>query len=219
MKLFLEILLLVLVLSCNQKKKELKVKEQTTEKQVDTLGVYNDVLNDLIENYLYNNYLGEKAQLLVVDWFNKKIDETTYINKINVLKNKVITEDSLKGVLYIDGVFDGYTTNLESLNFVENNNFYLEEVVVQISKENLYAVDSLKSNFVKIKRFRNSDEKKEFEVGDISFSKIVFNKNKDSAILYFSFVCGGKCGEGSLVLIKIIDGKWKVEKKYSLWEI
>ncbi|PIA82307.1 hypothetical protein BFR04_11150 [Gaetbulibacter sp. 4G1] len=219
------ILILVIVffmLSCKQDRRVEKIKENIVKTEVDTLTVYNNVLNDLIENRLYYRYLGRKWELLFLDLTRNKIDSTAYLKGINTLKDEVVKNDSLKGILYVDGVFDGYKEEIRLLDLAKDNSFDLEEVKLQIKKKNFYAVNSFKSNFVKFKKLRNPDSDKrkdEFEVGGISFSKIVFNEGKDLGIMYFSFVCGEKCGEGSLALIKKVNGKWKVEEINALWKI
>ncbi len=219
------ILILVVVffmLSCKQDRKAEKIKENIVKTEVDTLTIYNNVLNDLIENRLYYRYLGRKWELLFFDLSRNKIDSTTYLKGINTLKDEVVKNDSLRGVLYIDGVFEGYTEDIGSLDFAKEHDIDPEEVKLQIKKKNFYALDSFKSNFVKFKKLRNPNSgkrKAEFDVGGISFSKIVFNEGRGLGILYFSFVCGGKCGEGSLALIKKVDGNWKVEEVKALWKI
>ena len=210
-----------LVLSCKKDKTINKSKEITAEIEVDTLKVYNNILNYLLEKRLYYKCLGRNWELLYVDLSKKRIDSTTYLKKLNILRNDVVKNDSLKGILYVSGVFDGHTIGAEFLDFAEEHGFDLEEVKCQIERENRYDADSLKSNFVKLKKYRDQNsisQKKEFEVGSISFSKIVFKKSKNSGILYFSFVCGGKCGEGALALIEKTDGKWEVKKTEALWK-
>lgn len=222
MKNILILVMFFLALSCKHNRDLKKTKESIVKVELDTLTVYKDVLNYLLENRLYYRCLGGKWELLYFDLTRNRIDSTTYLKRINTLKRDVVENDSLKGVLYIDGVFEGYTKEIRSLNFAKEHGFDPEEVKLQIKKKNFYAVDSLKSNFAKFKKFRNLDSdarKNEFEIGGISFSKIVFNESKDLGIFYFSFVCGGKCGEGSLALIKKEAGKWKVEKTYALWRI
>lgn len=222
MKNILILIMIFLVLSCKHNRDLKESKENIVKVKVDTLKVYNDVLNYLLENRLYYSYLGQKWELLYFDLARNRIDSTTYLKRLNTLKDDVVENDSLKGILYIDGIFEGYTEEIKSLDFVKEYNFDFAEVKTQIKKKNFYTVDSLKSNFVKFKRFRNHDlnkQKKGFEVGSISFSKVVFNQSKDLGILYFSFVCGGKCGEGSLALIKKTNDKWIVKKTQELWNI
>lgn len=218
MKKVLTIILIVL-LSCKQSRKETKVQEHSIETKVDSLRIYNNVLNDLVDNYLYNEYLGKKAQYLMVDVFNKKIDSTTYLEKLNALKSKIIKNDSLKGRLYFDDAFNGYERDIKFLKFPKE--FDKDEVSLQISKRNHLQIDSLKSKLVMLKKLSNKkvDTLKIFEVGELSLSKFILNKDKTRGMLYFSFVCGRKCGEGSLVLIKKEVGKWKVQDTYNLWKI
>lgn len=220
MKKNLTILLLAMVLSCNQRKKELKIKEQTTEIQVDSLKIYNNVLNDLLENYLYHSYLGRDAQYLLADYLvSKKIDSITFTKKLNYLKNKIIFNDSLKGTLYLDEIYSGYERDIKFLDFQEG--FKEEEVLLQIRKNNYIPIKAFKTEFVKLKKISNKkvDTLNTFEVGELSLSKFLLNKDKSKGILYFAFICGGDCGEGSIILIKKTNNKWYVEKKQTLWEI
>ncbi len=55
-------------------------------------------------------------------------------------------------------------------------------------------------------------------VGEITISRIQFNKNYTSGILAASSSCGGgKCGRGFLIVIKKKFGKWKVAKITQTW--
>ena len=46
---------------------------------------------------------------------------------------------------------------------------------------------------------------------NISFSRVVFNTNKDRACIYVASVCGGECGGGVLYFLKKVDNKWIIE--------
>ena len=206
-------------ISCFQKKKEKNFEDSIKNKSVDTLIIYNDLINNLVENHLYNNYLGRQWELLTIDLYKKKIDSMTYLKKTNNLKNDIIANDSLKGTLYINDVFNGYERDIKFLKLPDE--FDLDEIKIQIGKSNHLSIDSLKSDFVKIKSLssKSNDTLKVFEVGMLGLSKFTLNKDKTIGILYFDFVCGPKCGEGSIILIRKVNNKWHVEKEYTLWEI
>lgn len=92
MKKVLVILLLAVVIpSCKQNRKETNVEQLIVEIKVDSIGIFNNILKDLIDNHLYNRYLGRNAELLMIDLFNKKIDSTAYLEKLHILKNNIVT--------------------------------------------------------------------------------------------------------------------------------
>lgn len=219
MKPILVFIMSFFIISCLQDKKVNKFDESIKDIKVDTLAIYNDVLNNLIENHLYYKYLGRKWELLAIDLYKKKIDSTTYFKKLNALKRNIIENDSLKGSLYIDEVFNGYERGISFLKL--HDEFDIDGIKIQIEKKNHLSIDSLKSDFVKLRSLahKSKDTLKAFEVGMLGLSKFTFNKEKTLGMLYFEFICGAKCGEGSIILIKKTNNKWYVEKEYTLWEI
>ncbi len=54
-------------------------------------------------------------------------------------------------------------------------------------------------------------------VGIVSFSKVMFNADKNKSAVYYAWICGGLCGHGSLVYLKRIDKKWVIERVDELW--
>ena len=219
MKKGLILITIFLLISCNINKKENKVEENNVKIEIDTLSVYNDILNNLLEKHLYNQYLGREWERLFIDLHKKKIDSSLYLKQLNTLKNNIIENDSLKGILYINDVFNGYERDINFLKLPKE--FHVDQVKRQIGKKNHLQLDYLKSNFVKLKSLSNKkkDTSKVFEVGILSLSKFTFNKDKTLGILYFEFICGETCGEGSLITIKRTNNKWHVKKEYTLWEI
>ena len=55
------------------------------------------------------------------------------------------------------------------------------------------------------------------KMGSIRFSKIAFNKGKDTACFYTSFSCGEFCGKGDIHFLVKKDTKWIYSKKFILW--
>jgi hypothetical protein len=53
--------------------------------------------------------------------------------------------------------------------------------------------------------------------GYIVLSRVGFNHEKDQALVYMAWMCKSLCGEGKLMLMSKRDGKWKVEKHYTVW--
>ncbi len=54
-------------------------------------------------------------------------------------------------------------------------------------------------------------------IGIIALSRIVFNKSKTKACLYYSYICGGECGEGEIVFLEKSPNGWKHAYSTFLW--
>ena len=50
-----------------------------------------------------------------------------------------------------------------------------------------------------------------------SLSKIAFNKEKAKALFFGSFVCGGLCGRGELIMMEKVDNNWKIIDTFRFW--
>ena len=59
--------------------------------------------------------------------------------------------------------------------------------------------------------------KRAFETGLFSFSEIVFDKQHHHAVVVYSFVCGGLCGNGDTLVLTKVGQKWKVSKRCGGW--
>jgi len=56
------------------------------------------------------------------------------------------------------------------------------------------------------------------DMGVFEFSKIVFNKDADKAIVLYEFVCGGKCGSGEVVFLTREFFTWRIIKYGRVWD-
>ena len=65
----------------------------------------------------------------------------------------------------------------------------------------------------------NPDETPELEIGDeiISYSRILYNKDKTKALFYFENYCSGLCGAGMIVLMEKEDEIWKIKRVINNW--
>lgn len=50
-----------------------------------------------------------------------------------------------------------------------------------------------------------------------SLSRIAFNADKTKALFFGSFVCGGTCGRGELVMLERVDQTWLVIDTFRFW--
>jgi hypothetical protein len=59
---------------------------------------------------------------------------------------------------------------------------------------------------------------KAIESGFLSLSEVASDKNKETAVMRFTFYCGTVCGRGGLLIYKKMDGKWQDSPSTcSLW--
>lgn len=54
-------------------------------------------------------------------------------------------------------------------------------------------------------------------VGVAAFSRIVFDKDKSRACLYYSFLCSSECGEGHMVFLERVNDHWTIVHARHLW--
>lgn len=66
---------------------------------------------------------------------------------------------------------------------------------------------------------RNSGDtiKRAFETGLFTLSEIVFDKEHCHAVVAYSFVCGGLCGNGGTLVLRRTGQMWKVTKRCGGW--
>ena len=54
-------------------------------------------------------------------------------------------------------------------------------------------------------------------VGILSFSEVMYSEDQNRSAVYYSWVCGGLCGHGSLVYLRRVDKRWVIERADELW--
>ena len=59
--------------------------------------------------------------------------------------------------------------------------------------------------------------KSAFDSGLFELSEVVFDKGHRRAVVSYSFVCGGLCGNGNTLLLKKAGENWKVAKRCGGW--
>jgi hypothetical protein len=59
--------------------------------------------------------------------------------------------------------------------------------------------------------------KRAFETGLFTLSEIAFDEGHRYAVVAYSFVCGGLCGNGKTLLLKKLGHKWRVIKTCGEW--
>jgi hypothetical protein len=59
--------------------------------------------------------------------------------------------------------------------------------------------------------------KQAFATGLFTFSEIIFDKDHTYAAVWYSFHCGSLCGRGNTIVLKKVEGKWKISKHCGGW--
>ena len=139
------------------------------------------------------------------------------------------------------GIEDSTFTEIESQNMRANHwtnldEFNIEEIVESFVSRNSFKYQ-LNSNFfnnsqiklikrsekVEIVRSQNkqlNDTQLESiyrHIGILSFSRVGFNKENNQALLYCEYDCGGLCGWGEYLFLKLVENSWKIVKRYEVW--
>lgn len=105
---------------------------------------------------------------------------------------------------------------LDALNSIENS----EKNSVLIDLKDLKKTGVFKLKYAsEFPPGRDVWEKKyDFSFSGILYiSRIYFDKEKNYGIFNCSFSCGGLCGQGNLICIRKLNGKWIIEKTIGLW--
>lgn len=55
------------------------------------------------------------------------------------------------------------------------------------------------------------------KVGIVLMSRIAFNEDQERGVFYYSFLCGGECGHGSLYFIEKHAGVWEIVGSEMMW--
>ena len=154
---------------------------------------------------------------------NEKIESQFRLNnrKLDTSELQVYVFDTL--VTYKGG------RELESILTQENfeNNFPVDTSWVKLigklnriektSKLDLTEINQTgKYTLVSYQEFKDTTGTKR-KIGTIVFSRVAFDENKTRGVFYYSFVCGGLCGSGSIVFVEKIDNKWQIIGQREMW--
>jgi hypothetical protein len=107
------------------------------------------------------------------------------------------------------------TSFVTRTSFVVTNSF-ASNVRVELRLPN--GVDSVVVSRSELQRSESSDFQKRFpnNLGYIAVSQPGFNLNKTEAILYIDHFCG-LCGGGGYILMRKVNGVWRVVDQHSTW--
>ncbi|MDY7395717.1 hypothetical protein UMM65_10720 [Aureibaculum sp. 2210JD6-5] len=219
---------ILILISCSNNKKALTNPNHTIKIQVkfDENSIYNDILNDLVENHFYNRYAGNAGEILHKELVLKKIDSIKYNKELDIIKLKLRSlESENKNIIYLNSnkdqtylykSFDSIDSRLLNSQFFKENLKKIKDSLSFINKR-LYA-KKFDLDLAQIDNVENYVSNYSYLIGKISFSKLYLNKNLDKGLVYYSINCGAKCGKGELLfIVKGNDDRWIVKEKELLF--
>lgn len=221
---------ILLIFSCSGKS---EIVENEIEINIEDKEVYNIVFNDIIgHDSISRNILNfyNDIQIEIESNFypssRKEYEESG--------KNELSKADVDSAQLYVS-VFNKLINLKEEhdiSNIISNENFKsnfteVDTTYIPLLKElnnsigiTTFDVSQLNTNF-NYRIISNTSEFKEdknnLSIGQISFSKIVYNQSKNKACVYTQLVCGGECGGGYIIVLNKLKNKWIISGRKNLW--
>lgn len=197
------------------------------------LKLYHDILTELIEQHFHNGYLRQVAGELADKYPNPTLDfaDTAEFNRdVILLQNKLFNDTSkFETICYHQSLqvrpWEHYYSALsksDTTKYIRELNALLksfspnwESVADTLTKpQTKYTGDSFKlctSKVTSCEHYHDSD------IGVISFSRVYMNNDKTKGLLYYEFMCGGKCGKGEIILVQYINERWTIKNVIQLW--
>ncbi|MFC2185704.1 hypothetical protein ACFCT7_00210 [Fulvivirgaceae bacterium LMO-SS25] len=147
--------------------------------------------------YKLNNRKLDSSRLVIV-----VSDSLITINR-NSLLNSILTEKGFNENFEVDPTWRSLAIKL-----VDSTSHSRKFDLSKITEAGRYNIEN-----------DEDYEKKEIErvIGAVRFSRVAFDDEFNRGCFYYSFVCGGECGEGVIVFIRKVKGKWIIEGIRQLW--
>lgn len=229
--------LLILAILCACSSPEYKICGfETDDKE---LKLYHDVLSELVERHFYNRYLNQVITKELKEKYPGSTiefeDTTEFKNDLILLQNKLFN-DTIKfeticyGTLLAGPWKHGYSDSDDFVAMAKNDTTQgvreikefltvfssnWESVADTLAKpQTKYTSENFKlctSKVISCEKFLQSD------IGAVSFSKVFMNEDNTKGLLYYDFMCGGKCGKGEIILVEFHDQHWTIKKTIQLW--
>ncbi|MFC5683952.1 hypothetical protein ACYE2N_02325 [Flavobacterium sp. MAHUQ-51] len=203
------------------------------ERKTSNLELENTIIDELFvamvdsihkDNRIYLNFppiperiYDKKGNLINIDSTQYKKEIVTYNAEIEKIK-----KDTSKLPMTVSKEL--YFPSEYSLESIKK---YFKSNALKIDTTNTETNTIIIEKFKKNPKFNFSYTKKDETPQDrylrvepysiVSFSKIIFDESKNTAVLIGSYSCGGKCGLGYLIILHKKDGKWKIKQIEDLW--
>ncbi|GAA4385249.1 hypothetical protein [Hymenobacter koreensis] len=221
---------LLLVMGCGTEAQQQKTAQPPVLRpSAEEIRVYNDLLNELVEERLYNRYLGAHERRISKAYaaaFYEKTDTTGLQQEIDSLRNNIIQQRTKACIVYLDTVFRP---------FIEPWKFYESAKVVSMIKwvttDAQTAVSTLSTGMpglqseafqLRAAQIKPAQAYKKGAIGEcfigkVSVSKLVFNSDYTRCLLAYNFYCGDRCGRGELVSAEKRNGRWVIVQAEECW--
>ena len=187
------------------------------------LQIYNDLLIEVVENYMYLLYLGEDSDNILFKTKDSSMKEKKRIKSHNKLFNEkerqktvYLCDNPIKTAFMNTSLIDSNFFNIPSMR---NLKVFSKVIYDSLNSEqtSLKAKDFKSETFLVKSILDYSDKDSKSQIGIVKFSKIFYYKNKNEAIVYCQFSCGGLCGKGLILKIRKQGYHWKVIENYTTW--
>ena len=157
--------------------------------------------------------------------FKRKFGYDNYLfNEKNVpeeYKNEIYFTQYLVSVFDSTGFHSKLKLSVEQLSKLDDIDFRkLGEKLVS-EKNRSIKLDTAQIKNIGLQKLIPVDinQKIESEIGEkiITFSRIVYNQQKDKACFYFENNCSGLCGYATFVFVEKVNGIWSIKDEIGDW--
>ncbi|HEX2395375.1 MAG TPA: hypothetical protein VHI78_08515 [Bacteroidales bacterium] len=192
--------------------------------------------------------LDDKEELIVINSTFLKAIDTSYskfpplprrnINNGNITRSESINTNkqvtNIRLILYVNDTLK----SMQMLN-VQRVTYSLEKKILEtklhdsiffIMYDKLFdyflpykkiILDSITNTgkFELIPTYLRDDLNGEYRViGEINYSRVIFNRERTKACYYFSFICGIGCGHGYTLFLEKKNNKWEIITESPEWQ-
>lgn len=195
------------------------------------LKIYNDILNELVEQNSANSYLGEKLEEIHDEYNLNPADSIKIRNKIIKRQNELYDDPTQQCTVFLDTVYRAeFSLQLHLLHDTTKYTAEIITLITSFSSDGQIVIDSLNSiqkrfkpedfhlctSKVRSVRDINNPEIK-CGIGIVSLSKVFLDTSKYKGLLIYNFYCGDMCGYGLLLEIEKVNNRWVIIKKIRTW--
>jgi hypothetical protein len=147
--------------------------------------------------------------------YNLRVEDekSDYYNNIDTNHLTICLDDSLH-------VFEFYRTDNNKTSLRSKFHEFITKANLKTKYLNISNIKNIgKSKVIPMDQFPKNPwaPKNQNFKGWVAFSIIYFSPDKKTAAFTVHFVCGGLCGHGTYVEVKLKGDQWKITKKERTW--
>lgn len=153
----------------------------------------------------------------------ERYKEDSIKQKLDTAQYFVFVQDNLGIPIYRSDYIinilskEKFKANFQTDDSVKRN---LLLALIQTGSKEKLELKSIKSKYQYVLKHSSSRPIKKNEqviLGDVTFSKIIFNEDETIACIYAEIICGQLCGAGNIYFIEKVNDKWVIILKKNLW--